>query len=94
MDIHDHSNLLKEWDQFDWQIKSQNDSQNVSTMQSPTTQHPLVTNITVEGTVSNTNRQDVEIIPENPSEEIILKIEDIPPLDVFYSAKHRAVVRK
>ena len=38
--------------------------------------------------------QDMEIIPENPTEEIVLKVEEIPPLDIFYSPKHRAVVRK
>ena len=38
--------------------------------------------------------QDMEIIPEHPSEEIVLKVEEIPPLDIFYSPKHRAVVRK
>ena len=61
-------------------------------MQSPATQQPMVTNVIVEGAIINT--QDVEIIPENPSEEIVLKIEDIPPLDVFYNPKHRVVVRK
>ena len=63
-------------------------------MQTPATQQPSVINVTNEGTVSYTNRQDIEIIPENPSKEIVLKIEDIPPLDVFYSPKHRVVVRK
>ena len=63
-------------------------------MQSPATQQLMVTSVTVEGAVNNTNTQYVEIIPENPSEEIVLKVEDIPPLDVLYSPKHRAVVRK
>lgn len=39
-------------------------------------------------------QHDIEIIPENPSEEIVLKVEEIPPLDVFYSPKHRAVVKR
>jgi len=39
-------------------------------------------------------QKDIEIIPENPTEEIVLQIEEIPPLDVFYSPKHRAVVRR
>jgi len=38
--------------------------------------------------------QDVEIIPEHPTGQIVLKIEEIPPLDVFYSPKHKVVVRK
>ena len=36
----------------------------------------------------------MEIIPEHLSEEIVLRVEDIPPLDIFYSPKHRVVVRK
>lgn len=37
---------------------------------------------------------DVEIIPENPSDEIVLRVEEIPPLDVFYSPKHRVVIKR
>src|SRR6202020_2021180 len=37
---------------------------------------------------------DIEIIPKDPSDQIILQIEDIPPLDVFYSPRHRAVVKR
>ena len=42
----------------------------------------------------NPEDQDVEIIPEHPTGQIVLKIEEIPPLDVFYSPKHKAVVKK
>lgn len=38
--------------------------------------------------------KDVEIIPKDPSDQIILQVEDIPPLDVFYSPRHRAVVKR
>ena len=38
--------------------------------------------------------QDVEVIPEHPTGHIVLKVEEIPPLDVFYSPKHKAVVRR
>ena len=38
--------------------------------------------------------QDMEVIPEHPIGEIMLKVEEIPPLDIFYSPKHRVVVRK
>ena len=44
--------------------------------------------------VDDPKDQDVEIIPENPTAEIMLKIEEIPPLGIFYSPKHRVVVRK
>lgn len=35
----------------------------------------------------------MEIIPKDTSNQIVLQIEDIPPLDVFYSPKHRTVVK-
>lgn len=44
--------------------------------------------------VDNSKDKDVEIIPENPTSEIMLKIEEMTPSDIFYSPKHRAVVRK
>jgi len=46
----------------------------------------------VIGTVSNAPK--MEHIPITPSSEIMLKIEEIPPLDVFYSPQHKAVVRR
>lgn len=46
----------------------------------------------VIGTVRNA--PEMEHIPIAPSSEIMLKIEEIPPLDVFYSPQHKAVVRK
>jgi len=39
-------------------------------------------------------QKDIEIIPKNPSGEITLNIEEMPPLDVFYSPKHRVVVKR
>ena len=33
----------------------------------------------------NSGDQDVKIIPEHPTGQIVLKIEEIPPLDLFYS---------
>lgn len=40
------------------------------------------------------NALETEHIPISPSSEIMLKLEDIPTLDVFYSPRHKAVVRK
>ena len=40
------------------------------------------------------NTLETEHIPMAPSSEIMLKIEEIPPLDVFYSSQHKAVVRR
>lgn len=61
-----------------------------------TTGHKIVSNMfRIEGTsCSPITQKDMEIIPENPSDEIILHVEEIPPLDVFYSPKHRAVVKR
>ena len=40
------------------------------------------------------NVSETEHIPITPSAELVLKIEEIPPLDIFYSPQHKAVVRK
>ena len=41
-----------------------------------------------------TSSQDAEVIPAFPIAEIILKVTDIPPLDVLYSPLRKAVARK
>lgn len=46
----------------------------------------------VIGTISNV--PEMEHIPITPSSELILKIEEIPPLDVFYSPQHKEIVRR
>ena len=38
--------------------------------------------------------QDQEIIPAYPTQEIIFKIEEIPPLDVFYNVGHKFLVKR
>ena len=38
--------------------------------------------------------QHTEIIPALPTSEIVLKVTEIPPLDVFYSPLHKDVVRR
>lgn len=40
------------------------------------------------------NAPEMEHIPITPLSEIMLKIEEIPPLDVFYSPQQKAVVRR
>ena len=40
------------------------------------------------------NVLDTKHIPVAPSSELILNIEEIPPLDIFYSPQHKAVVRR
>ena len=38
--------------------------------------------------------QDVELIPATTTFEIILRNEEILPLDVFYSPTHKAVIKR
>ena len=38
--------------------------------------------------------QDVELIPATLTLEIILRIEEIPPLYVFYSPAHNAIIKR
>ena len=40
------------------------------------------------------NTQEIEHIPVTPTSEIILRIEEIPPLDVFYSPQHKVIVNR
>ena len=40
------------------------------------------------------NDPGTQHIPIAPSFEIMLKIEEIPPLDVFYSPQHKVVVSR
>lgn len=89
------SSLIKEQEQFNQIIKNQNDSQNIITTESTETKDLIVTNTIIEGAVGTVNtQQDIEIIPKNPSKEIVLKLEEIPPLDLFYCPKHRAMVKR
>jgi len=54
----------------------------------------MTTMVPIEGTNNLPTNEDVQIIPKDPSDQIVLQIEDIPPLDVFYSPKHRVVVKR
>lgn len=47
--------------------------------------------MTQEGAMHN---QDLEIIPATPTSEIVLRIEERPLLDVFYSPTHKFVVKR
>jgi len=41
-----------------------------------------------------TPSEEIKVIPAFPSSEIVLKEEGIPPLDIFYSPKHQAVMKR
>ena len=57
----------------------------------PITNVQTIKNIVIGET---SNVAETEHIPISPSSELVLKIEEIPPLDIFYSPQHKAVVRK
>jgi len=56
-----------------------------------TLQHKTTLEIIVEETA---NEPEVEHTHVTPTFEIIMKIEEIPPLDVFYSPQHKAMVKR
>ena len=73
--------LEKEWETF-------NDLINVEgqNTQTPVTNVQTIKNI-VTGETSNVAK--TEHIPISPSSELVLKIEEIPPLDIFYIPQHK-----
>jgi len=48
MDVHIDPILIKEWEQFDQQIKGQSDTQNVITTGSPLRQQPMINDPVIE----------------------------------------------
>lgn len=78
--------LDKEWETFNDLIN--NEGQSIKT---PESNVQIVNDIVTE-TISNVS--EMEHIPITPSSKLMLKIEEIPPLDVFYSPRHKAVVRR
>jgi len=84
--------LIKQWNQFDSIISGKEGSKDTDT--SKKSNAPDTTSSQVlSGTSSPPISQDVEVITRDPSDQIVLQVEEIPPLDVFYSPKHRAVVK-
>ena len=95
IDTHIDPKLLTEWQQFDSIISNNESLQGFSTPKVITSRKTATNTVPTEGTSSPPiTQKDVEIILENPSDEIILHVEEIPPLDVFYSPKHRVVVKR
>ena len=85
--------LLQEWQQFNWIISNLECSKDDETSKEVNTQE--VTSKQVSGETNDPPKsKEVEIIPKDPSDEVILQIEEIPPLDVFYSPKHKVVVKR
>ena len=93
MDTQIDPKLLQEWQQFDSIISNLEGPKCANTPKVTDTQDTASTKVPNEGTSSLPSSTDLEMIPKDPSDQIILQIEDIPPLDVFYSPKHRVVVK-
>ena len=85
--------LLQEWQQFDSIISNLESSKEVDTSKAVDT-HETTSKEVPSGTSVLPTSTGIEIIPKDPSDQIILQVEDIPPLDVFYNPKHRAVVKQ
>jgi len=85
--------LLQEWQQFDSIISNLESSKEVDTYKVTDTQDTTSKEVP-SGTSGLPPTSDIEIIPKYPLDQIILQVEDIPPLDVFYSPKHRAIIKQ
>jgi len=55
------------------------------------THQEITPSIITRGTV---NTEEIGHIPLTPTSEIVLRIEEIPPLDLFYSLEHKAIVKR
>ena len=78
--------LEKEWEHLNKTIHVEKQEPEPQTLQQKTTQE-----ITIKKTIST---QEVDHIPATPPSEIVLRIEEIPPLNVFYSPNHKFVVKR
>lgn len=85
--------LLEEWQQFNTIIGNLETSTDTETSKAADTQDTTSQEVPNKGTSGPPSSTVVEIIPKNPSDQIVLQVEDIPPLDVFYSPKHRVVIK-
>ena len=82
--------MIKEWNQFDSIINGKETSKDSDVLKTPdTTVSPVL-----EGTSGPPTVQNIEEVTQNPSDLVDLQVEEIPPLDIFYSPKHKAVVRR
>ena len=85
--------LLQEWQQFNSIIGNLECSKDDETSKEVNTQEATSKQVSGE-TNDPPKSKEVEIIPKDPSDQVILQIEEIPPLDVFYSLIHKAVVKQ
>ena len=92
VDTHIDPKLLQEWQQFDSIISGLECSNDTETSKATDTKETISPQV-LSGTSDPPISKEVDIIPKDPSDQIILQVEEIPPLDVFYSPRHKAVVK-
>ena len=85
--------LLQEWKQFDSIISGLECSRDTNISKTTDTQD-ITSPQVLSGTSGPPISKDVEVILKDPSDQIILQVEDIPPLDVFYSPRYKEVVKR
>jgi len=93
VDIQIDPKLLQEWQQFDSIISNIGSPKETEFSKAASTQETMSTPVSIEASGLPSGKK-IEIIPKDPSDQVILQIEEIPPLDVFYSPKHRAIVKR
>jgi len=93
VDVQIDPKFLQELQQFDSIVSNLESSKEANTSKAADIQDVTSTKVP-SGTSGLPPSTEIEIIPKGPSDQIIFQLEDIPPLDVFYSPKHRAVVKR
>lgn len=78
--------LDKEWENFNELINLEGQVPRTPVSDAQVTQEMVSTMV---GSVSETEHSHIA-----PPSELLLSVEEIPPLDVFYSPQHKAVVRR
>ena len=78
--------MEEQWDNFNRKLNTEEQA-----LETQITHQETTSEIITRGTV---NTQEIEHIPVNPASKIVLRIEEIPPLDVFYSPQHKAIVKR
>ena len=81
--------MQKEWGHFECIINEPQGGTSQTKTFPETPKHPEE-----YSEIALTTSEDIEVIPIFPSSEIVLKEEEITPLDIFYSPKHRAIMKR
>lgn len=85
--------FLQEWQQLDYIINNLGSPKEIEASKATPTQETASTLVSIEASGPSIGKE-TEVIPKDPTKQIILQIEEIPPLDILYSPKHRAIVKR